>query len=277
MIQINSYEVKQETFGDGTLKCDISEIDRLLENDALIREAITISWEYDNDTELFTLISLNDYIIEKYPRITRYLFMPYVPNARQDRYVSNRLFTLKSFVKIINSLNFHKVTICDPHSDVTTALIDRVRIKDLDLDLYNEVFEENIIDRERFAVMFPDAGAAKKYKLPDEDWCKPTSIIIGNKHRTDEGRIDSYQLLNFKEGTKFVIIRDDICSYGGTFAAAADELRKHGVERIYLIVSHCENNILKGDVLNKVDGVYTTDSIFTGEHEKIHIVKKFRR
>ena len=119
--------------------------------------------------------------------------------------------------------------------------------------------------------MYPDAGAAKKYsraaKLP---------VIIGNKHRNEEGRIDSYELLNFPEGTKSVIIRDDICSYGGTFVAAAKALRERGVEKIMLMVSHCENNILKGEVFDYIDRVVTTDTICTIEHPKLEFAARYR-
>jgi ribose-phosphate pyrophosphokinase len=117
--------------------------------------------------------------------------------------------------------------------------------------------------------MYPDAGAAKKYKAD-------STCIIGNKHRNGEGRIDSYELLNFVEGTKSVCIVDDICSYGGTFVAVAKALRERGVETIGLIVSHCEDNILKGEVFNYVDFVYTSDSICHIEnHEKIEFIDSY--
>ena len=125
------------------------------------------------------------------------------------------------------------------------------------------------------AVMFPDAGAAKKYSNLDFG-DKP--IIIGNKHRNKEGRIESYDLMNFPEGgnTTWVVIYDDICSYGGTFVEAAKALKEKGVEYLALVVSHCENNILKGEVFDYFDEVYTTDSICTIEHPKLEIWKQYR-
>ena len=102
-----------------------------------------------------------------------------------------------------------------------------------------------------------------------------------NKTMTDTVKanrraVSKKAVVNFMEGTKKVAIRDDICSYGGTFVTAAKELRKRGVEEIVLFVSHCENNILKGEVFDYVDRVFTTDSIFTGCHPQITIVKSFR-
>ena len=183
--------------------------------------------------------------------------------ARQDREVSSRLFTLKSFAKVINSLDFIEVEYYDPHSDVAKALIDRGSF----------VYSPFMVSYKDCAVMYPDAGAAKKYGTVEG----VENPIIGNKHRNEEGRIDSYELVNFIEGTKKVIIRDDICSYGGTFVAAAKELRKRGVEEIVLVVTHCENAILKGEVFEYIDRVFTTDSILTVSHPKITIARSFRK
>ena len=101
-------------------------------------------------------------------------------------------------------------------------------------------------------------------------------IIVGNKHRNKEGRIESYELMNFQDGIKSVAIIDDICSYGGTFVSAAKALREKGVQNVVLIVSHCENNILKGEVFDNIDDVYTTDSICTVEHPHLHITGVYR-
>ena len=57
------------------------------------------------------------------------LFMPYIPNARMDRVkVDEDTFTLKYFAEIINSLSFTSVSVLDPHSSVSEALIERIRI-----------------------------------------------------------------------------------------------------------------------------------------------------
>lgn len=258
MIKLNNVLIKQETFGDGTLKCATPSFMRWEDEDC----SFEILWCYDSDSELFTLITLRDFLRENFPNSKVWLTMPYIPHARQDRYVSGRLFTLKSFAKVINSLDFYRVAVWDPHSDVSKALIDRIQVEPFQFvptDIHS-------------VMMYPDNGAAKKYG----EYYGDTNPIIGNKHRNKEGRIDSYELLNFVDGTKSVTIRDDICSYGGTFLAAAKALREHGVEHIELIVTHCENNILKGDVLNYVDKVITTDSIFTEKHPKIEVVTHFR-
>lgn len=279
MLRVNGNLIEQERFGDNTLKCAVNGINT--ESNAnifgnLVSTGIDnmntsrITWCYDSDDELFTLACIVDELRSHDPLVQIILTMPYIPNARQDRYVSGRLFTLKTFAKIINSMNFYQVKVLDPHSDVSTALIDRVKNMDtIDYKLKRMAVDCASKDTIEVQAMYPDAGAAKKYHAADEN-------IVGVKHRNEEGRIDSYSLYGIKENTKSVLIVDDICSYGGTFVSAAKELRKHGVENVYLCVSHCENNILKGEVFDYIDGVFTTDSICTVEHPKLHVLKCWR-
>ena len=269
MIIYRRKEIKQEQFGDGTLKAIVPENLRsgpnYLGSFAFFGNSAkheTITWCYDNDAEIFTLRCLvdairdslgNDAVID--------LNLPYIPHARQDRKVSDRFFTLKTFAKMINEMNFNQVKVLDPHSDVSLALLDR------SYEMMRPI--ELLKIKEGTVVMYPDAGAAKKYKAKDD-------AIIGNKHRDETGSIVKYELLNFVEGTKSVVIVDDICSYGGTFVAAAKALKEKGVENIGLIVSHCEDNILKGEIFKYIDFVYTSDSIcHIKNNDKINYIENY--
>lgn len=256
--------VEQEKFADGSLKIKELKWHKLCNFDGY---PTIITWLYDNDAELFALCCVMDYLKTHAPNNEYYLELPYIPNARQDRMVSSRLFTLKTFAKIINSLNFSKVQVWDAHSDVSLALIDRV------VNLRGIPFGLPETNDKKVAVMYPDAGAAKKYSAM---YPGIKNFIIGTKYRDENGLIINYELTNFHEGIEEVWIRDDICGYGNTFVHAAKALRELGVKKIYLVVTHCENNILKGEVLDYVDRVYTTDSIYTGNHPKIMVVGRER-
>lgn len=272
MIKIYGHVLEQEQFGDGTLKCPV------ITNPL---DGTEIEWCYDNDAELFTLWCLVQDLRQRNSGIKITLRMPYIPHARQDRNVSDRLFTLKYFAQLINAMNFERVIVLDPHSDVSTALIDRITLMDYDVasgpyhthNLWKTYgTADDYVTPWQF--MYPDAGAAKKYGPPDGRGNPPS--IIGYKHRNKEGRIDSYEMRGLLPNTQVVVIVDDICSYGGTFVSAAKELKAKGVEKVYLAVSHCENNILKGEVFDYIDEVWTTDSICTVEHPNLHVDKKFR-
>lgn len=270
MIKVNNVVINQEKFGDGTLKLNCIDYGNYDYN-------INILWLYESDSEIFTLNCIVDYLRYAYSDLKYNLFMPYIPNARQDRMVSNRVFTLKTFSKMINSLNFNSVYVLDPHSDVSVALINNCYMMP---DPFVTLLEEDFLSDEHLVIMYPDNGAAKKYNYKTK-----SESIIGYKHRDENGRIDGYFLHNFKDGTKHVIIRDDICSYGGTFCSAAKALRERGVEKIVLFVTHCENNCVKGDLFNYVDHVYTTDDLLDYDiikkeypqfANKITIIKSYR-
>ena len=82
----------------------------------------------------------------------------YVPFGRQDRVaVPGEAFSLKVFANIINGLGAKEVCIVDPHSDVTTALIENSKVVSQDV-----IFKKHFKDRKDFYLISPDGGALKK-------------------------------------------------------------------------------------------------------------------
>ena len=260
MIKLNGQIVDQNKFPDGTLlmKCDPN------------KYAInTITWQYESDAELFALYSLKRHLDSVAPGFNGYLYIPYIPNARQDRVKTNEdIFTLKYFAEIINSLKFKKVYAIDPHSSVSEALINNIEVVSPKYFIEQALGHINADDTLMF---YPDEGAMKRYsgmvKLPyafgikKRDW--ETGKILGLDVSGDVNSIAG----------KDVLIVDDICSRGGTFYHSAKKLKELGANKIYLYVTHCENTILDGDLLTSrlVEKVYTTNSIFTKEHEMIEV------
>ena len=262
MIRVNDVEINSSNFPDGTL---------LMKLPFTIKPVYEIQWYYENDTELFKLICIVRHLREKYPSAGIDLFMPYLPNARQDRVKNPEdVFTLKYFCEIINSLEFDTVFVTDVHSNVGLALLDRVReIKPW--EYINRAISVIPVDRE-LMLFYPDEGAMKRYSfkfnfpyafgIKDRDW--KTGEIKGLKLANEE----------IIKGKNILII-DDICSKGGTFYYAAKALKEAGAGNIYLYVTHCENTIHEGELLkenNLIKEIFTTNSILTRTHEKITIV-----
>ena len=162
---------------------------------------------------------------------------------------------------------------------------------------------------EKIFVFFPDAGAAKRYsgdvdkaretlrKTMDIGDDAPVKILYGKKNRDwatgkilgmnlfmqgiDEHgdmALDPYTAGNILEG-RTVIMADDIIAYGGTFYHGAKLLRQFGNCKLYASVTHTENSVLdpeKGTFIKlledgTVNRLYTTNSLFTGQHEKITV------
>lgn len=121
MIILNGKPVEIGSFPDGTI---------LMKEDSVYYSAYgsTIIWKYENDREFLALIYLVKHLRRRsFNKIS--LWMPYIPNARMDRVKHNEdVFTLKYFTEIFNDLHFDSVTVLDPHSSVSEALIDNLNV-----------------------------------------------------------------------------------------------------------------------------------------------------
>jgi ribose-phosphate pyrophosphokinase len=268
MIKLNGESIQINSFPDGTI---------LMKQGLVGALGTHIEWKYENDREFLALIYLVKHIRSK--GITRIsLYMPYVPNARMDRVKNlDDVFTLKYFAEVLNSLDLYAVRVLDPHSSVSEALINnlwidnpRTHIESAICNINGGWFNWNTIG-DNLLMFYPDEGAMKRYsgmvKLPcafgikKRDW--ETGQILG---LDVSGNVDSI-------AGKDILIVDDICSRGGTFYHSAKKLKELGANKIYLYVTHCENTILEGDLLTSglIEKVYTTNSIFTKEHDMIEV------
>ncbi len=288
MITINGIEIVRKTFPDGSL-CLLD-----LDNSLLYpNRNYEIVWLYEGDYEIFMLICIVKHLRSKmYNNVSFNLTMPYVVNSSLDRtHSDNEVFTLKYFAEIINDLKFNKVVIVDPHSIVSEALIDNVcvlRPHNIIDDAINKMRSLNEFKRE-LVIYFPDDGAYKRYK--DMPCFKNFNCIYGKKERDWEtGKILGIEIYD-KNGTKLtneiencnVLMVDDIISYGGTLAYSADKLKEMGAAHISAYATHVENSVLdeeKGTLLkrykdNIIDTVYTTNSIYHGNHPMVEVIYKF--
>lgn len=261
MIYLNDNLITPKHFNDGALdiKIDVGIIK--------FGEKNVIKWLFDNNEELVTLYYLTKYLKSKGVKEIK-LYMPYIPNARKDRaHRETDVFTLKYFAELINSLDFSRVIVLDPHSTVSEALIDRI---------YMLPPEDNILKvlegLDPGTLMFyPDEGALKRYS----DKIK-RDYLYGAKSRDKTTReINSYNVFGETElvNGKDVLMVDDICASGKTLLKAAEKLKKLGAADIYVYVSHCENTVLESDLLNVIKMMFTTNSIYRGSHPKISVIE----
>lgn len=163
------------------------------------------------------------------------------------------------------------------------TVLDNTEICDDDVE--NNIIEpsepakELVFDDVDLILYFPDAGAAKRYSsmFPEYKYCYGEKIrdwdtgkILGLEIRTNGVSLDD----------RIVLIIDDICSYGGSIYYSANEIASYSPKKIYAYVTHCEDSVLdteKGTLIkdlenNTVERLFTTDSLYTGKHEKITVV-----
>jgi ribose-phosphate pyrophosphokinase len=173
-------------------------------------------------------------------------------------------------------MGFLRVKIIEPHSSMCVALTENS--EEILFGYY--IFLKSLIDinfdPEKDYICFPDEGAQKRYSDIFSDYKQ----CVGYKKRNFKtGRIEKLDILGVDVGdTNFnAVIVDDLCSYGGTFMLSAGKLKDVGANNISLIVTHCEESILKGDIPKSeiIKDVYTTDSIIIKTEdipEKIRIL-----
>ena len=167
--------------------------------------------------------------------------------------------------------------VLDPHSNVSTALIDNISIiepTDIILNLLETVNSDG-----NTILFFPDEGAMKRYSHIASKCDIP--YVFGIKNRDwRSGEILGLEVLGETDAVpgKNILIIDDICSRGGTFLHSAKALKAMGAADIDLYVSHLENSVWEGDMIRSglVRNIYTTNSIYRFQDKgPVKVVKEY--
>lgn len=177
---------------------------------------------------------------------------PYLPYARQDRVcASGESLAVRVMCGLINALMFDTVTVWDPHSDVGTALLDRVVV----IPQWNFVAR---IHWKNTILVAPDAGAIKK-TLESAKELRLKMVRADKVRSVVDGSITGTVVYCDQMTHDDFLIVDDICDGGRTFIELAKVLRPWTTGKIYLYVTH--GIFSKGlDVFNGlIDGVYTAN------------------
>lgn len=264
-------------FGNNEIRLDIPK-DVLDE----INKYTRIEFRFKDNESLFKLLLL-DNVLERNNLLVDYYFW-YLPYSRMDRIKEDETaFSLEIIANLINNLKSanHKYTL-DTHSDVSLALVRKIKELGKDFSFHNEVIKKALKSEnfdEKTILVFPDAGARKRFENK-VDLSKVKNIITCDKSRDFQtGQIKEI-IANFEkrenelDDFENIFVIDDLCSYGGTFVGvkeAINKIIKDNKAKYNLIITHCEDVILKGQVLNEYEKVFTTDSLLTITHPKIDI------
>ncbi|RLK06841.1 ribose-phosphate diphosphokinase [Tenacibaculum discolor] len=193
-----------------------------------------------------------------------HVVLPYFPAARQDRLmVSGEPLSVKVYADIINAQNFESVTVFDPHSEVTPALLNNCRV--IDNHKFIELITQQLSDN--LLLISPDGGALKKiYKVAA--YLQNYEVVECSKSRNVKtGQLTGFKVYADDLQGKDCLIVDDICDGGGTFLGLAKELKAKNAGNLYLAISH--GIFSKGfDELQKhFTKIFTTDSFKTIEND----------
>jgi ribose-phosphate pyrophosphokinase len=228
--------------------------------------AVIVAHLRSSDDIMALLLATDALRRQEVPRIR--LVMPYVPYARQDRVMNKgEALGIKVFCDLINAQNYERVEIWDPHSDVASALLNKVAVVE-----QHSLVSRNLCFNEDTVLVCPDAGARKKIlKVVEQTMCK--NLLYADKKRDVRtgaitGTVISSSPDKWDKAAEHFIV-DDIADGGRTFIELAKTLREAGVTgKIELYVTHAI--LSKGvEVLNgHINSVWTPNCWLTSKQIK---------
>jgi len=166
------------------------------------------------------------------------LCLPYFPAARQDRLmIPGEPLSVKVVADLINNVGFNEVCVVDPHSEVTPALLNNVKVVN-NHNFVKRVFKQLGLKKEEVLLISPDGGAAKKiFKLAKSMDGLPV-VEAGKIRDVKTGKLKDFRVYEEDLKGKTCVVVDDICDGGGTFMGLAQALKEKNAGDLILIVTH---------------------------------------
>lgn len=195
----------------------------------------SINAHIESSNDILTIMLVTDAIRRKTPKAAISLMCPYLPYARQDRVMeSGEALSIKVMCDLINNQKFDKVTVWDVHSDVSLALLDRVK------NFGPETFVQLVpLDKAKTVLVAPDAGSLKKVFKVSKGLGFWNDMVRADKTRsTKDGSITGSVVYSDHIGDNDFLIVDDICDGGKSFTELAKVLKPLTNGNIYLYVTH---------------------------------------
>ena len=268
MIQLNHHPVEFVTFPNKEHRLDLP-TEHLADHN-------TVLWQFESDASIFELLLFDRamrQLDESYD-----LTVSYMPYSRMDRVQEkNTAFSLDLLCDLFSiQLDcLDKLFVLDPHSPVTLELLKQYNVDadEVNYSLAKNVIDYTNVDLNNAWVVFPDKGAAGRYNAKDY----PNVIICDKTRDFATGKITDmtahvHTMTTEPDENAPILIIDDLCSYGGTFIRAIEAVKN--LEQIrskeaWLIITHAEEALEKGSVLETFDKVFCTDSIAIPANHKI--------
>lgn len=223
----------------------------------ILTEKITITHRINSFNDFGLLLVATD-AVRRMGVQELHLVIPYFPAARQDRVmVAGEPLSVKVYADIINAQGYASVTVFDPHSEVTLALLNKAKV------IPNYQFVKQSLEHinEEVVLISPDGGALKKiYKVAE--FLGGVEVVECSKRRdVKTGQLSGFQVYENDLQGKYCVIVDDICDGGGTFLGLAGALKQKNAGKLSLVVSHGIFSKGYQMLTQTFDTVFTTNSV----------------
>ena len=251
-LKLGNMEIRK--FADGETFVQIEETVR--NKDTYIIQSTGRPSSSENWMELYFVIDALKRASAK--RITAVI--PYYGYSRQDRKSAPRVpITAKLVANLLSEAGAHRVLALDLHASQIQGFFDIP----VDHMLAKNVFLDKIkkdIDISNSIIISPDIGGVGRARAIAKKLDLDIAIIDKRRDRANECEImniigDVYD--------KDAIIIDDIIDTGGTLIKSMQALKKAGMKKIYVFITHA---VCSGDVYERINNsdiekLYITDSL----------------
>lgn len=232
------YEIIQ--FPDGEPHIVLKSIDR--------KDDVTVVCRVANPTDLFILMQVGDILNRQ--GVLFGLEIAYLMSMRMDRVVSyDESYSLSVVSQVINDMSPQVVHVLEPHSH---------KVQDL-INGYWGDLKATMPNFDGYLRVYPDKGAMLRYK-----GSASTEVLCSKVRDTETGKLSGFKIENPEILEKFdkpLVVIDDLCDGGGTFAGIAKELRKVAPNRkLCVCVIHMVNHRGIITLSENYDEVYFTNS-----------------
>lgn len=230
---------------------------------------------------LIELLALLDAIRNAGPADILLVF-PYMPDSRSDRKDRPRISTMAPFwAKVLNRvLEVKRVLLLDPHDTHIKHYFDPAADEITAVYLLADYLERNVfnlISKEKTVVVFPDAGAAKRFSAVAGLLRLPVAYI--DKDRNEQGEPQVRRVVGDISGKVCIMIDDEILT-GGTSVADAQALLDLGADLVYMLAVHAvleSNKLSRSGLMRKLEDSSIKRFIVTDSVPVSHKIGRRRR
>ena len=255
MLFVDKEQVKVTKFPNGELLVDTTLLRKL--KDGRTTYLPILLYKYDGSDSIQELMLACDYLGEA----DYHLYISYLPYERMDRVQEDNCYSLQTFMRQLQAVfKGNGIIVNEVHSHFTEEPIKRkISNRNTSAGIALQVIEQGGVD----VICYPDKGARKRFDSLGEDAGKP-QIYCEKVRDFSTGKIMGLDLITdgYDVTGKHVLIVDDLCSAGGTFYYTAQKLREAGASKVDLVVTHMENNVLNGKILQTTDEKTVIDHIY---------------
>jgi ribose-phosphate pyrophosphokinase len=199
--------------------------------------------------------------------------VPFLGYQRQDHvFREGEAVSLDVIIETLEAVGMDRLITFDLHSIKIPELF-KIPITHLSaLPIFAEKIKEIFPDYKDSVLVSPDMGGIRRIKLISEFLGNIPYVAIIKDRDLATGNISVSQFDNkdFQKDVKRAIIVDDMISTGRTIVAAAELLRKHGIEESFVFATHPVFSKDAAKILqsSKIGKVFVTDSIDIPEEKR---------